>query len=300
MNAPLRRVGVVVLVLFALLFVNLNYRQAYKADDYRNNDHNGRLQVTEYQRARGNIINSKGNAVAKSQATGDSLKYLRVYPYKEPYAHIVGYKPVNLASTDVEKLENLFLAGQADSQVGDRIAAMFTGKQPPGGNVLLTLSEAAQATAWDQLTHNKNGSKKGAVVMLDPQSGAVLASVSMPSYDPNLLSTHDVNAAAAAYSQLDKDPNKPLLNRALSETYPPASTFKVIDSAAAMMNNGLTPDSEITGGDNYTLPQTTQVFKNSTGTNCADRLTLREALTISCNTAVRSNGALTIASNLSF
>jgi peptidoglycan glycosyltransferase len=285
MNAPLRRVGVVVLVLFALLFANLNYRQAYKADEYRNDDHNGRLQVTEYQRARGNIINAKGNAVAKSQETNDSLKYLRVYPYKDAYAHIVGHKPVNLAATDVEKLQNLFLIGQADSQVGDRIAAMFTGKQPAGGNVLLTLSEAAQATAYDQLNKNQKGAKKGAVVMLDPATGALLASVSMPSYDPNLLSTHDTNAATAAYNQLDKDANKPLLNRALSENYPPGSTFKVITSAAAIVNNGLTPDSVIQGGENYTLPQTTQVFKNASTVNCPNSLTLREALTISCNTA---------------
>ena len=94
MNAPLRRVGVVILVLFALLFANLNYRQAYKADDYRNNDHNGRLQVTEYQRARGKIINAQGIAVADYQETGDTLKYLRTYPLKDHYAHVLGFKPV--------------------------------------------------------------------------------------------------------------------------------------------------------------------------------------------------------------
>jgi peptidoglycan glycosyltransferase len=285
MNAPLRRVGVVVLILFALLFVNLNYRQAYKADDYRNNEHNGRLQVTEYQRARGKIINAQGEAVATSQETSDSLKYLRVYPFKEPYAQIVGYKPVNLGPTDVEKLQNLFLAGEADAQVGDRITAMFTGKQPAGGNVQLTLSKAAQATAWNELTHNQKGVPKGAVVMLDPSTGALLASVSMPSYDPNLLASHDTKAAKAAYDRLNADPNRPLANRALSETYPPGSTFKIIDSAAAETYAGLTSQSVITAGANYTLPQTSQVFKNSTGTVCPDQMSLNDALTKSCNTA---------------
>jgi penicillin-binding protein A len=284
MNAPLRRVGVVVFMLFALLFVNLNYRQVVKADDYRNDDHNGRLQVAEYQRARGNIINAKGEAVASSQATGDSLRFLRVYPFKEQYAHLVGYKPVNLAATDVEKLHNLFLAGQADSQAVDRFLAMFSGKKPPGGNVLLTLSKAGQAAAWDQLTHNQKNAQKGAVVMLDPATGALLASVSMPSYDPNLLSTHDTAAAAAAYDRLDKDPNKPLNNRALSETAPPGSTFKVI-TAAAGLANGLNGSSVITGGASYELPQTTQVFRNASGVNCPDQITLKQALTVSCNTA---------------
>jgi peptidoglycan glycosyltransferase len=290
MNAPLRRVGVVVLVLFALLFANLNYRQAYLADSYRNNDHNGRLQVTEYQRARGEIINAQGKNVAFSQPTGDSLKFLRVYPFKQQYAQILGYKPVNLAPTGLEKLQNLFLAGEADAQIGDRITAMFTGKQPAGGNVLLTLSEATQATAYDQLTHNQKGVPKGAIVALDPQTGALLASVSMPSYDPNLLASHDTNAANAAYNQLDKDPNKPLANRALSEVNPPGSTFKIIDAAAAETNNGLTGASVIKGGATYQLPQTTQVFKNSTGEVCPDQITLKQALTISCNTAFMQLG----------
>jgi peptidoglycan glycosyltransferase len=285
MNAPLRRVGVVILVLFALLFVNLNYRQAYKADDYRNNEHNGRLQVTEYQRARGKIINAQGEAVAQSVATNDSLKYLRVYPFKDPYAQIVGYKPVNLGATDVERLQNLFLAGEADSQISDRITAMFTGKQPAGGNVQLTLSKAAQETAWKELNNNRKGSDQGAIVMLDPSTGALLASVSMPSYDPNLLSTHDTNAATAAYAKLEKDPKKPLQNRALGEVFPPGSTFKVIDSAAAETYLGLTGASVIKGGDNYKLPQSSQVFKNSTGEVCPDQITMKEALTISCNTA---------------
>jgi peptidoglycan glycosyltransferase len=285
MNAPLRKAGVVVLVLFAMLFVNLNYRQAYKADDYRTNDHNARGQVEEYGRARGKLINAQGEAIADSQATTDSLKFLRVYPYKESYAHLTGYKPVNLAPTDLEKLQNLFLAGEADSQVGDRITAMFTGKQPAGGNVLLTLSKAGQQTAWNELTHNQKGVQKGAVVMLDPQTGAILSSVSMPSYDPNLLSSHNTKAAQAAYDKLASDPNKPLNNRAFGETYPPGSTFKIITSAAAEANAGLNGASTVTAGKNYTLPQTTQVFKNSTGTDCPDQMTLKEALTISCNTA---------------
>jgi penicillin-binding protein A len=285
MNAPLRRVGVVALVLFALLFANLNYRQAYKADDYRNNDHNARVQTTEYQRARGKIINAQGEAVAQSQATADSLKFLRVYPYKEPYAQIVGYKPVNLAPTNVEKLQNLFLAGEADSQIGDRITAMFTGKQPAGGNVLLTLSKAAQSTAYQELTHNASKVGKGAAVLLDPTTGALLASVSMPSYDPNLLSTHDTKAAAAAYKQLNADPNQPLANRALSEIKQPGSTFKVIDAAAAETYKGLTGSSVIAAGATYSLPQTTHVFKNSTGDDCPDQMTMKQALTQSCNTA---------------
>src|SRR5205814_10664637 len=82
-NAPLRRVGVVVMVLFALLFLNLNWVQAYKADAYRNNEHNGRVQLTEYQRQRGPITAAAGRdqvQIAQSVETDDQLKYLRKYP----------------------------------------------------------------------------------------------------------------------------------------------------------------------------------------------------------------------------
>lgn len=286
MNAPLRRVGVVALVLFAMLFVNLNYRQVVKADDYRNNAHNGRVQTSEYERARGKIINFQGIAVADAQATGDSLKYLRTYPLKDEYAHVLGFKPVNLGATNLEKLNNDFLTGQSDKQAADRIAGLFTGKEPAGGNVLLTLSKSAQDTAYNQLGSNKLKVKSGAVVALDPSTGAILAEVSLPSYDPNLLSTHDINAASTNYLTLNKDPLKPLLNRATSEIYPPGSTFKIITSAAALTaDSSLTPDSTVQGGEFYQPPQTSSFrIKNAHEGICPDSITLKQALTVSCNT----------------
>ena len=89
MNAPLRRVGVVVLVLFGLLFANLNWVQAYKANEYRTSPYNGRVQVAEYERQRG-VIEAEGKALARSTTTNGELKYLRGYPFKELYAHVVG------------------------------------------------------------------------------------------------------------------------------------------------------------------------------------------------------------------
>ena len=118
MNAPLRRVGVVVLVLFGLLFVNLNWVQAYKADEYRTSPYNGRVQVAEYERKRGNI-EAGGTPLATSRETDGELKYLRTYPGGPAYAHVLGYKPVNLAATGIERSENEFLAGTSDQLLGD-------------------------------------------------------------------------------------------------------------------------------------------------------------------------------------
>jgi peptidoglycan glycosyltransferase len=285
MNAPLRRAGVVVLLLFALLFVNLNWVQAYRAEDYRTSDYNGRVQTSQYQRQRGSILVKNGQvAVAESKETADTLKYLRTYPLGGEYAHVVGYKPVNLAMTAVEKWEDLYLAGEDDRQLADRILAMFTNNRSAGGNVLLTLSPAAQDTALKEISNNRLGVKKGAVVAINPKTGALLAAVSIPTFDPNPLTSHDTNAALTAFRRLDGDPNKPLLNRAFSETYPPGSTFKVISSATAL-TNGLTPETVLTGGPDYQPPQTTLVFHNASGVNCPQQLTLKQALTVSCNTA---------------
>ncbi|HEX2291553.1 MAG TPA: penicillin-binding protein 2, partial [Pseudonocardiaceae bacterium] len=102
MNAPLRKAGVVILVLFGLLFANLNWVQGYKADDYRTSDWNRRVTVAEYERPRG-IIEAGGEPLANNRATEGTLKYLRVYPEKELYAPIIGYKPVNNAETGIEK-----------------------------------------------------------------------------------------------------------------------------------------------------------------------------------------------------
>lgn len=283
MNAPLRRVGVVVMVLFGLLFVNLNYVQAYKADEYRNSDYNGRVQVAEYERKRG-IIEAGGTPLATSRETDGRLKYLRTYPKGEIYAHVVGYKPVNGAKTGIERLEDEFLAGTSDQLFADRIRDLFTGDQTAGGDVLLTLSPRAQETAYKQLTENRLGVRKGAAVALDPRTGAVQALVSMPSFDPNPLVSHDSNTAQAAYNKLEADENGPLRNRALTEVFPPGSTFKVIGAAMAL-ENGYTKETMIPAGSSYLPPTAGVPIGNAAPSICPEaRVTLIQALTESCNT----------------
>lgn len=283
MNAPLRRVGMVVMVLFGLLFVNLNWVQGYKADDYRTSDYNGRVQVAQYDRKRGNI-EAGGTALASSKETTGALKFLRSYVDGPMYAHVLGYQPVNIGPTGIERSENDFLAGTSDQLFGDRVRDLFTGDQTAGGNVLLTLSRRAQQTAFEEMTKNKVGATKGAAIALNPATGAVQALVSMPSFDPNVLVSHDTEAASKAYNTLNNDPNKPLNNRALSELAPPGSTFKVIDAAAAL-ENGYTKDSKIPAGPSYTAPTSGTPIRNAAPSICPEaEVTLMDALTESCNT----------------
>lgn len=284
MNSPLRRAGVVVMVLFGLLFLQLNYVQGIKAEEYRTSPHNGRVRVEEYQKQRGSIEASRGLRLSVSVETDGSLKYLRTYPLGQQYAHVVGYRPVEGEAVGIERLENDWLSGNSSAQYADRLVALFTGKQAAGGLVQLSLSPAGQKAAFDQLLNNKLGVKKGAVVALDPKTGAVLAAFSAPTFDPNKLAVHDYAAFDQNFKALNADPDKPLLNRAFSETFPPGSTFKVITSAA-VLNGGASPSTVLKGGAEYRSPQTQHVIRNSPGVNCPDSITLRDALRVSCNTA---------------
>jgi peptidoglycan glycosyltransferase len=295
-NAPLRRVGIVVMVLFALLFLNLNWVQAYKADAYRNNEHNGRVQLTEYQRQRGAITAVAGRdqvPIAQSVETNDQLKYLRKYPLDPAaFAMITGYKPVNGLATGIERAEDDFLSGRSDALFSERLREMFTGTKASGGNVLLTINKNVQEKAYNDLRNNNNKVKNGAIVALDPKTGGILALASIPSYDPNPLAAHDTEAAGKAYDALNKDPAKPLLDRAISDTYPPGSTMKVIISAAALTNLGLNAQSVIPAGPSYTPVQGGGfTIHNAHPSICPDpQITLIEALTQSCNTGFAQLG----------
>jgi peptidoglycan glycosyltransferase len=286
-NAPLRKAGVVILVLFGLLFANLNWVQAYKADKYRNSPYNGRVQVADYSRPRG-VIEADGEPLAESKATDDRLKYLRVYPDKLTYAPIIGYKPVNGAATGIEASENDFLSGNSDKLVTDRFAEMFTGDNSGGGNVVLTISTRTQETAYRELLNNQRNVGKGAAIALNPRTGAIQAMVSIPSYDPNPLASHDPKVAQAAFDKLNKDSDKPLINRAIGETVPPGSTFKTIVTAAALQN-GYNEETQIPAGSVYR--HNGAVIRNAEEETCpGSEISLKEALTESCNTGYAQLG----------
>ena len=126
------------------------------------------------------------------------------------------------------------------------------------------------------------------MVALDPQTGAVLALVTSPSYDPNEIASHDIKAADQAYQRLANDPDRPLANRAAREIYPPGSTFKLVTTAAALAD-GKTPDSKVKSPDQLKLPGT-NVFLGNSSSCGGSEVTLTQALKVSCNTAFANLG----------
>ena len=280
MNRPIRRVAAAVGVLMLALLINLNYVQVVKSDSYRDNPGNRRVLLDEYSRQRGSII-VDGMAVADSVKSPDRLKYLRTYPDGPVYADLTGYYSEIFGTEGLEASEQALLSGSDSRLFTSRFADLITGRVPRGGNLTLTINAKVQAAAYKAL----NG-RRGAVVALDPATGAILAAVSTPSYDPNLLTSHHPDAINAAWTKYTKDPSTPLLNRAFDQLYPPGSMFKVIDAAAAL-KAGRTPATVLAAPTRYLLPGTRTYLENYNGEICSrsGRLSLDQALTISCNTA---------------
>jgi peptidoglycan glycosyltransferase len=279
MNKPLRRLAAAVMVMFGLLLINANYIQVIKANSLHNNSANPRLIQEEYSRKRGPILVG-GEPVALSVATADRLKFKRTYTAGKLYAPATGFYSLVYGSTGIEQAENSILSGSDSSLFVRRVIDVLTRVPPQGGSVSLTLNAKAQRAAYQGLA-----GRKGAVVAVNPTTGAILALVSSPSFDPNLLSSHDTTAIRSNYTKLNADPNNPMLNRALRETYTPGSTFKLVTSAAAL-ENGFTPTTKVFNGPVLNLPQTTANLPNENGRPCAPgTATLTDALAFSCNAA---------------
>jgi penicillin-binding protein A len=284
-NAPLRRVAISILVLFTLLIINVNYIQVVRSDELRSDSSNTRVLAAEYDRERGAIVVG-GTAVAESLPTDGRLKYLRNYPQGELYAAVTGYHSLIYNNYQLERAENDVLAGSDARLTFRRLADMFTGRDPAGGDVVLTLDPAVQEAAMAGLE-----GVTGAVVALDPSSGAILAMASTPSYDPTRLSSHDPADIRAYWDELEAASPDPRLNRAIGDNYPPGSLFKVIVSAAAL-EDGRTPETVIPAPDILTLPQTNTQLRNFGNSRCSSsqEQTLIDALTVSCNTAFAQLG----------
>jgi peptidoglycan glycosyltransferase len=285
MNTSLRRISVTIMALIVLLLVNATLTQVFTADGLRSDPRNQRVLLDEYSRQRGQI-SAGGQLLAYSVSTNGRFRFLRVYPNPLAYAPVTGFYSLRYSSTGLERAEDGILNGSDQRLFGRRLADFFTGRDPRGGNVATTINPQVQQAAWDAMEHGCNGGCKGSVVALEPSTGKVLAMVSAPSYDPNLLATHDVEQQSQAWQQLRDNPNSPLLNRAISETYPPGSTFKVITTAAALQA-GDTENTQLTSMPRIPLPNSTATVENYGGSPCnsGPTVSLHDAFAKSCNTA---------------
>lgn len=291
MNKALRHVSVVGLVMFALLFGSTSYVQFFAAQSLSEHELNNRTIIDELSRERGPIL-VDGTPVAYSVPTDSTYEFQRTYGADnlpaEQYAGLTGYFSVVSGASGLERTENGLLSGSDDALFYDKVRSIFTGEQPMGAAVELTVDPAAQNAAWQGL-----GDQKGAVAAIDPKTGRVLAMVSTPGWDPNSLASHNSEEATSAYNSLIDDSDNPAYNRAIGgNLYPPGSTFKVITAAAALESGDYTKDSELEGPAELDLPETSATIHNSGGGSCGagDSVTLQQSLVVSCNTSFAQLG----------
>jgi penicillin-binding protein A len=278
----IRRLAVFVAILFVALLVNINLVQVTRAGSLANGPGNNRSTIKEYGKQRGPIL-AGAAPVAVSVLTTGVLKYQRTYPAGPMYVPATGFYSLVYGRTGIERVENAVLAGTDPRFSLQQLADLVAGRVTKGGSVQLTLDPRAQAAAWAGMK-----GKVGAVVAIEPTTGRILALVQSPSFDPNLLSNNDPNVEQKAWTRYLADPQQPLLNRPLVELYPPGSTFKLVTLSAALSSGKFTPTSTVPGPAVLDLPGTTASIHNENGRSCATangRVSLEEALAVSCNTA---------------
>ncbi|MER7717533.1 penicillin-binding protein 2 [Streptomyces flaveolus] len=281
MNKPLRRIAIFCGLLVLTLLIRDNWLQYVQADELKNDEANRRVAIERYATPRGDII-VDGKAITGHATTKGDFKYKRTYKDGAMWAPVTGYVSQAYGATQLENIDDGILTGNDDRLFFRNTLDMLTGKKREGGNVVTTLSSAAQKAAYEGL---KKQGGKGAVAAIEPSTGKILALASYPSYDPSTIAGGGEADGKAWNKIIEKNnPDKPMLNRALREVYPPGSTFKVVTAAAALEHGKYTSADEKTDSPlPWTMPGTTTPLKNEGDLPC-ENATLREALRVSCNT----------------
>ncbi|MCC2032822.1 peptidoglycan D,D-transpeptidase FtsI family protein [Microbacterium allomyrinae] len=281
MTKELRRLSILMLVMFLALLGSTSWIQVIQAEELAQNPRNTRSLYDSYEVQRGSIIAS-GAAIASSVASDDVFSWQRVYTDAEMWAPVTGYiNPALGSATGIEQAMNGALSGTAGSQFLSRIERIFTGQPPRGSNVVLSLDADIQRAAFEAL-----GDLQGGVIAIEPSTGRVLAMVTSPSFDTNLLASHATSEVNTTYDALVADPGKPLSNRAIGgDLNPPGSTFKLVVASAALASGEYTPQSALPNPATYQLPQSSSVVHNASGGACGagETVTIADALRLSCN-----------------
>jgi penicillin-binding protein A len=268
MNAPIIRLYGLIALLFGVLVFATTWWSVFTAKDLRENAANRRPLLAEERIKRGTIRSADGKVLARSVKI-DPERYRRRYPTRDLFAHAIGYSFTSIGRSGLEQFRNDPLTGQRTELIG--AVDSLLNKRNVGDSIRTNLNAKAQQAAIDALD-----GRKGAVVALEPSSGAVLAMVSNPSYDPNGLDQGD------KFKQLATDEaNSPIVNRATQSGYPPGSTMKVVTATAAIDTGKYTPGSRVNGKNGKEISGVP--LNNFAGEDFGD-IDLTFALTKSVNT----------------
>jgi penicillin-binding protein A len=234
--------------------------------------------------------------MSESRHARGIYSYQRYYPDPAVYAPVTGYDSL-YSATGIERSEDKFLSGSDPQLTVHNLIDLVTGKPKKGATVQLTINSAAQTAAYDAL--KATGLPSGAVA-IDPSTGAILAMASYPTFNPNRYATFNGTQLKRIDKRYLNDPRQPLVNRAISQTFPPGSTFKIVTSSTAFSNGDgkYAPDTRVYAPTNLRLPGAPKPLINFDNLACDDgsnptgngKVPLIYAFTVSCNTVFGNIG----------
>ncbi|WP_171113613.1 MULTISPECIES: penicillin-binding protein 2 [Streptomyces] len=273
MNKTIRRASVFTLLLVLVLLVRATWVQFYEGQALADDKNNRRNAIELYSEPLGNIIVAGDSVTGSARTTSGDLKYKRTYRDGALYAAVTGYSSQVYGATQLEGIYQDLLDG-TDTRL-KTVLDTVTNKRADPGDVITTIDPDAQRAAYEAL-----GDKKGAAVAIDPKTGRILAVVSTPSYDPSEITAGN----SEVWTQLTKDEDKPMTNRALRQPLPPGSTFKLVVAAAAL-EDGLysSVDERTDSPDPYPLPLSSDKLTNENPNAPCENASIRVALQYSCN-----------------
>ena len=249
------------------------YFTVVRAGTFVNSPYNQRQDAFAKNVVRGSITDRNGNVLAETQVADDGTE-TRYYPYGSLFSHVVGYSDDQLGRTGLESVENFELL-TSNAFFIEKIQNEFEGSKNQGDTVITTLDADLQQAASDAL-----GSYKGAVVIMEADTGKILAMVSKPDYDPNDI--------ASDWQTLNTDEeNSPLLNRATGGSYAPGSVFKIVTALAYMRQNSNYSDYSYNCSGSITEDGTTIPCA---GGNIHGQEDLRSSFANSCNSSFANIG----------
>ncbi|MFD3524415.1 penicillin-binding transpeptidase domain-containing protein [Streptomyces sp. NPDC058653] len=270
------------LLLLVALLVNAARIQLIQADSLDDNPGNRRRTIDRFEQPRGQIL-VDGRPVTGSRDSGQQLRFERTYTQGPLYAPVTGYASQTYGTSLLENAEDGILSGSDPMLAPLPFWNDITRAHEPGGTVVTTIRSSLQRAAYTGLD-----GRRGAVAAIEPSSGRILALVSSPSYDPGSLSgTGD--AVADAWRRYNRAYARPMLNRAIRQTYPPGSAFKIVTAAAAL-DAGVVEDVDAPTDvpDPYVLPGTRTTLPND-ARGC-DKESLAYAIKWSCNSVLAGLG----------
>ncbi len=282
MNQAIRSSWVVAVALFALVLGSITYVQFFAADELKNNDLNSRALIEQFCNDRGAILVG-GQPIAESVPSPDKCKFQRVYHQGELYAGLTGFFSQDYGQYGIEKAENPQLTGETADAFYDKVVSLLSGAQPKGRSVELTIDPAIQQLAYNMIPDGQ----KGSIVVMNPKTGAIIAMVSKPSYDTNLLASHDPTSVAESYNKLlGIDGINMFGSSAYTKLYSPGSVFKLVDTAAALASGKYNKDSVLANPQELTFPGTDATLPNYVNGGCAARTQADFSFVLeqSCNT----------------